>query len=629
MSAAPPSDLRWLDAPTDNETPSGAPAEKSRDGKGPSAATLLVQIALDRYTLGVAKGGEPFAVPIGGPRIARLLRGGKDSLRSELAGAYFEQEGKAAPQQALADALLVVEGKAKALKPTPLHLRVAQDGDDLLLDLGDTTGRIVRITASGWQIEQASPVLFRRTVPTGALPAPIRGGDLDELWQVLNVSDPDRPLVLAWLLAALFPDLPHPVLTLRAEHGSGKSTATRTLAALLDPSQAQVRKPPRDGDAWVTAAEGSWIVAVDNVSTVPEWWSDALCRAVTGDGDVRRQLYTDGDLVVFAFRRAVVLNGIDLGAVRGDLADRLLSVELARIPDTGRRRESEIHAAWAEAHPRILGALLDLAVEVLATLPAVQLDRLPRMADFAVALHAVDRVLDTEGLARYTGQAGDLAADAVESDPALAAIVGSVRERWTGSAAELLAKITPDDDEARPPKGWPKDARTLTSTLRRDAPTLRQLGWTVEVLGRKGKAKALQFLIEPPPTVGNGQARQATTPDRRATASDDARPPAPPLTCDNAEMSLQAGKAGKEYASSLCPSWEEVESGPTYRDGPQTLPALPAGATEAGTPTPPPDGQPTGRSRVLGPCARCGTRCRRYGQQANPLCPSCQILLAR
>jgi len=30
-----------------------------------------------------------------------------------------------------------------------------------------------------------------------------------------------------------------------------------------------------------------------HVSSVPAWWSDALCRAVSGDGDVRRRLYTE------------------------------------------------------------------------------------------------------------------------------------------------------------------------------------------------------------------------------------------------------------------------------------------------------------------------------------------------
>ena len=116
-----------------------------------------------------------------------------------------------------------------------------------------------------------------------------------------------------------------------------------------------------------------------------------MCRAVTGDGDVRRRLYSDADLAVFAFRRVVLLNGIDLGAMRDDLAERLMTVEVH--PITRRRYDADLMAAWEAAHPRILGALLDLAAQVLTVLPDVRLADPPRMADFARVLAAVDHVL--------------------------------------------------------------------------------------------------------------------------------------------------------------------------------------------------------------------------------------------
>ena len=72
------------------------------------------------------------------------------------------------------------------------------------------------------------------------------------------------------------------------------------------------------------------MVGLDNLSTVQDWFSDSLCRAATGEGDVRRALYTDGGLAVFAFRRVLLLNGIDVGALRGDLADRAIVVNLDR-----------------------------------------------------------------------------------------------------------------------------------------------------------------------------------------------------------------------------------------------------------------------------------------------------------
>jgi len=61
---------------------------------------------------------------------------------------------------------------------------------------------------------------------------------------------------------------------------------------------------------------------------------------------------------VIAFRRVIVLNGINVGSLAGDLAERLIPLELE--PITYRRTESALWSAYADAHPQALGALLDL-----------------------------------------------------------------------------------------------------------------------------------------------------------------------------------------------------------------------------------------------------------------------------
>lgn len=201
------------------------------------------------------------------------------------------------------------------------------------------------------------------------------------------------------------------------EQGAGKSSASRALVRLVDPSPVDLRKPPRDAEGWVTAAQGSYVVGLDNLSTVSDWLSDSLCRAATGDGDVRRALYTDGGLSVFAFRRVILLNGIDVGAMRGDLAERLATVTLARIKQDTRRTEQELAALWDVTYPSLFGALLDLAAAVAVRLPDVRLDESPRMADFARVLAAVDDVCGTNRLSRFTSKARSLAEDSLDADP--------------------------------------------------------------------------------------------------------------------------------------------------------------------------------------------------------------------
>ena len=502
-----------------------------------SASTLLVEIALEQYELGISTTGDSFAIPTSGPKIVRLLRGSRSSLRAAMAREFFSRYGKATSQQALADAGMVLEGLAQDSDEQELHLRVGaglagvagheygQYKDDLWLDMGDQTGRAIHITPSGWTVEADPPMLFKRTVLMGALPDPERGGSLEKLFDFLNVETPDRPLLVAWLVAALFPDIPHPILCFNGEQGTGKTTAQKIVVSVMDPGPVPTRKPPRDADSWVTAAAGSWLVGLDNLSTVPDWLSDSLCRAVTGDGDVRRKLYTDGEHAVFAFRRCICLTSIDLGAVRGDLGERMLPIGLDIIPDTERMLESDIWPAWEQAHPRILGAVLDLCAGVMAALPFVELRSKPRMADFARIVAAVDKVLGTEGLAHYLTKQTSMAADSLDGDNFITALAKI--DTFNGTAAELLDKITPD----KPPKGWPANARSVTQRLRRQAPVMRKAGWRVTDDGGQNHQKVVEWTLTRPEIARISYPRD-------------------PHTRKNDSERGSAGVAGQEYATS-------------------------------------------------------------------------------
>lgn len=442
-----------------------------------SAADLIVAMFAERYDLARAEDGEPFAIERAGPNVARLFRGGRGSLRGALAAAYAERHGKVPPAQAIVDALAVLEGRALAAPRRTLPLRATRDGTPVLLDLGDESGAVIEVDAEGWRILARSPVTFRRSELTGALPRPANRGDLAALWALVNVAEDDLSLILAQLVAALL-GVPVPILLYRGPAGAAKTTAARMHSAVIDPSPAPTRSAPKDPEGWAVAASGSFVVALDNIDTIPGWLSDALCRAVTGEAFVRRALYTDNSIAVLAFRRALILTAIDPGAMRGDLSDRLLAVDLAPIGDERRRDDAEIEAAFRAAHPAILAGLLDLTADVLRRLPDVTLTRRPRMADYGRVLAAVDGSLGTAGLARYMAQRGDLQREAAEGDRIGAAVLEWLTRApggWEGTAAELLVALTPD----RPPKDWPTTPRALSGALRRVAQPLAAAGVAV------------------------------------------------------------------------------------------------------------------------------------------------------
>lgn len=101
----------------------------------------------------------------------------------------------------------------------------------------------------------------------------------------LNVqSDQDFVLVVAWALAVLRNKGPYPALVLSGEQGSAKSTFSAILRALLDHSTAPLRALPReDRDLFIAASNGH-VLTFDNVSGLPAWISDTLCRLATGGG---------------------------------------------------------------------------------------------------------------------------------------------------------------------------------------------------------------------------------------------------------------------------------------------------------------------------------------------------------
>jgi len=395
----------------------------------------------------------------------------------------------------MADAMLVAEGYAQAADPAALALRFDHTPDRVVVDLGRADGAAVVITPSGWQVVNPSPVLFRRSELTAELPIPTRGGSLDELAELLNVSAEAWPMVRAWMVAAPMVNMPRPILKLGGEQGAGKSTTARFVLGVLDPSPDPLHTPPRDVGEWAVVAAAGAVLGIDNVTSVPQWLSDALCRAVTGSGMTKRRLYSDAGLVILRIKRAVLLSTIDAGALRGDLADRLLPVEVERIAN--RRDEAELERLYNDRRPAICGALYGLISAALYVLPEVSVDNPPRMADFARVVAAVDDVCESAGLATYLEAVRNAAVEVVEGDAVAAAVATLVggKGAWSGTALDLCEAARPEPA----PKTWPSTGQAMAGRLRRAVVGLRSVG--VEVAFTRGNGGRRIVTLVP---VGSG-----------------------------------------------------------------------------------------------------------------------------
>ena len=417
-------------------------------------------------------------------------------FRDWLGHAYYNKHDSAPSAQATEDALRALEARAKfdGREHSPA-VRVGEHGGNVYVDLCDEAWRAIEVTPTGWRVVDDVPVRFIRPRGMRPLPTPVAGGSVDELRAFVNVNgDGQFKLIVAWLLMALCPRGPYPILTFGGEQGSAKSTTARVLRGLVDPSSAPLRSPPREERDLLIAARNSWAVSFDNLSRVPEWLGDALCRLATGGGYSARQLYTDSDEVIFEAMRPVTLNGIPDLATRGDVADRAMVVTLPNIPDGSRRPEKQFWNDFDARAGRILGALLDAVSCALTRQDHVAINRLPRMSDFALWVTAAEPALGwAEGsfIRAYRENLETAVGLTVEADPVAIAVQKLIEAKgaWSGSASELLADL--DElvtDATRRTKEWPKAANVLSARVKRAAPGLRASGIDVEHGRQKGQS---------------------------------------------------------------------------------------------------------------------------------------------
>src|SRR4029078_8836535 len=194
-------------------------------------------------------------------------------------------------------------------------------------------------------------------------------GSIEILRPFLNLSSHnDFVLVVAWLLAALRPHGPYPLLAISGEQGSAKTVLSKVLRALVDPNVAPLRALPRDERELMIAANNGHLLAFDNLSGLPPWLSDALCRIASGGSFAVRRLYTDDEEVLFQAARPTLLNGIEDVIARADFADRALFFGFRPIGGITRRSEAELWREFECQRPFILGALLDATVHGLRSI---------------------------------------------------------------------------------------------------------------------------------------------------------------------------------------------------------------------------------------------------------------------
>lgn len=495
--------------PRKAKTPTSKAATKSTDSPSdsgaapPSQSTLTVQLIED-VELFHDGDREPFArYPVGDGSVGHweVAHIRNRNFCNWLSRRFYMLSGKTLSAQSMQDALRVIEAKAIFDGDSrEVFIRVADKDGTIYLDLCNELWQVIEIDAAGWRIVDESPVMFRRAKSMQPMVRPDQPGDIQAFRRFANVTDDDWTLLLGFLVGAMCPTGPYPVLAVYGEHGSAKSSLCRFIRKILDPNRSPLRADHRSPHDLMIGASNGWIVALDNLSNIQPWLSDCLCRLSTGGGFSTRKLYENDEEMIFDAKRPVILNCIEEAVVRADLLDRSLVLNLPRIDPTSRIPERQLEREFDRELPRILGGLLTAVSAAIRNERSVKLSSHPRMADFAIRVVAAESALGLktgEFLGAYEKNRDDGNETAIEASPigrALWELVDRVGF-WSGTATELLRQLEGEvDSKTTGMKSWPATPRVLSGAVKRLAPNLRDLGIEVE-FERKGHKGARTIML--------------------------------------------------------------------------------------------------------------------------------------
>lgn len=429
-----------------------------------------------------------------------------------LSGLFYNYTGKGCNDEAMKTALSTCSAKARfdGGGEHELHVRVTEYEGALWYDLGDADWRSIRITADGWEIIRDTPILFRRLLNTGTQAEPVHGGNLDDIFHLVNIEDYNTQVLFkAWVLAAFIPNIPHPAVVIYGPQGSAKTSAFRAIKAILDPGKKLTDTVPGGLSDLVKRLYNQWFSGFDNLSTLPLWASDCFCRAITGDGYSERKLYTNNEEVILTFRRVIALNGINVVATRPDLLDRSILIGLERIEESCRLSEAEVDERMRQLLPGILGGALDLLVRVLKVREDVAqpIKALPRMADFALIGCALTDVIGLGSESFLEIYCENLEAqhqEVIENSPVAMALIKFMEDKteWFGPPGDLLGELKTigENDLGISEKSavWPGAPNALTKKMNILKTNLAAIGISVEpirkTIGRYLKVQKLPSL---------------------------------------------------------------------------------------------------------------------------------------
>ena len=461
------------------------------------------------------------------------------AFRVWLQGLYYkETKGKGANSDAMSQAMDTLEAIAKfdGKGEIEMHVRVCEHDGGFWYDLSNEQWQAVKSTATGWQIIDDPPVLFRRLSHQKPQVLPDSNGDIAALNPFLAGIDEQehKEIVTTWIISCLIPGFSHAILVPYGDQGSGKTTLSKNFKTIIDPSLIDTLGLVGEQRELVQTLSHHWLLPYDNLSSLSREVQNIFCRTITGASYCKRKLYSDDEDIITKNRNCLIISGINYPATAPDLLDRCILIKLKRFSNSGRnKKDAVLDKEFQTALPYIMGGMFTVISKAIQTKSKVKLSALPRMADFAEWGFAIAEATGWGGqnfLATYQENTNLRNQEIISANPVASALVDFMEDRgeWTGKASELLNELELlISERERKAKAWPKTASVLTRRINELKTNLREAGISTDSQHTSsGTLLTLTSYQEvgknavTAVTAVTGQQNQEVRRDDRVTASD-------------------------------------------------------------------------------------------------------------
>ena len=366
------------------------------------------------------------------------------------------------------NALLAIEVKAEEitekkgfdLYPLNLGYRRTWHNNAAWYDLCNEDWTGIQIDENGYRKVALPPIFLRRGSENPQV-EPIYNAEpkeVDRLFKYSNIKSDDQKLLLkSWLCASFAPmfkglKLPQPILSFSGVTGSGKTFLAKIMKKIIDPSEVDVKRLPKEVEDLAVMLNKNGMVVFDNIGNkIPQDISDTLCIAATKGFVTKRKLYSDDEEAILRLDSSVIFTSIQIEKMNDDLVNRTVFVETSKFSkNQKRKRELMLNVEFYEDLPYILGgvfASISEALKIYSTLDDIDTGEGElRMLDFAIFGEALSRVWGNKEMkffSAYNEMQGLKTSEAIEENLTLNTFVSYMKEKgsYYGPLGDILTSL--------------------------------------------------------------------------------------------------------------------------------------------------------------------------------------------